>query len=75
VDYGLAGDRNAEMMALFSDLPLDLLPVIVASLQEPVHIASLCLVNRVFHLFSVSKLYERIVIYPWHQSSKYRVCN
>ncbi len=60
-------------MALFRDLPLDLLPLIVANLLEPVHVASLCLVNHAFHAFSVPILYERIFIYTWQRSSKLRV--
>ncbi|KAH9000676.1 hypothetical protein EDB86DRAFT_3063837 [Lactarius hatsudake] len=60
-------------MALFSDLPLDLLPLIVANLLDPVDVASLCLVNHTFRTFSVPKLYERISIYAWQRSSKLRV--
>ncbi|KAI9464140.1 hypothetical protein BJY52DRAFT_1115014 [Lactarius psammicola] len=60
-------------LALFRDLPLDLLPLIVANLLEPVHVASLCLVNHTFHTFSVPVLYERIFIYAWQRSSKLRV--
>ncbi|KAH9022168.1 hypothetical protein EDB85DRAFT_1997199 [Lactarius pseudohatsudake] len=60
-------------MALFSGLPLDLLPLIVANLLDPVDVASLCLVNHTFRTFSVPKLYERISIYAWQRSSKLRV--
>ena len=62
-------------MALFRDLPLDLLPLIISSLLEPVHIASLCLVNHTFYTFSVPALYERIFIYAWQNKSKFRVCD
>ena len=62
-------------MALFRDLPLDLLPLIISNLQEPVHIASLCLVNHAFYTFSVPVLYERIFIYAWQRKSKFRVCD
>ena len=63
-------------MALFKDLPLDLLPLIVANdLLEQVHVASLCLVNHTFHTYAVPKLYERIVIYAWQKSPKTRVCD
>ncbi|KAI9433061.1 hypothetical protein H4582DRAFT_1991019 [Lactarius indigo] len=60
-------------MALFSDLPLDLLPLIVASILEAVDVASLCLVDHTFRTFAVPKLYERISIYAWQRSSKLRV--
>ena len=64
-------------MAVFKDLPLDLLPPIIANdLLEPVHVASICLVNHTFHTFAVPKLYERIFVYAWRQqSSKLRVCD
>ena len=61
-------------MIQFRDLPLELLPLIVANLSEQVHIASFCLVNTVFYSFAIPTLYERIVIYGWQQSSKLRVC-
>jgi hypothetical protein len=62
-------------MARFEDLPLELLPLLVANIPGPAHLASLCLVNRTFYAFAVSKLYERIFIYAWQQSPITRVCN
>jgi hypothetical protein len=61
-------------MILFRDLPLELLPLIVANLSEKVHISSLCLVNTVFYTFAIPTLYERIFIYGWQPLSKLRVC-
>ena len=62
-------------MALFRDLPLDLVPLIVVNLLESAHIASLCLVNHTFYTFAVPTLYERIFTHPRQQSSKLRVCD
>ena len=62
-------------MALFRDLPLDLLPLIFANLLEPAHISSLCLINHAFYTYAAPALYERIFIYPWQKSSKLRVCD
>jgi hypothetical protein len=56
-------------------LPLDLLPQILAHLSTPDHVASLCLVNRPFYLFSVPNLYRRIVILPRHKAPESRVCS
>ena len=61
-------------MAYFEDLPVELLPLIVVHLLKPGHLSSLCLVSRTFHLASVPELYKRIAIFPWHKSSKSRVC-
>ena len=63
-----------DQMAPFQDLPLDLLPQILVHLVVPDHLALLCLVSRTIYSFSVPKLYRRIVILPWHKSSKSRVC-
>ncbi|KAF8470403.1 hypothetical protein DFH94DRAFT_208822 [Russula ochroleuca] len=60
-------------MTRFEDLPLDLLPQILVHLVLPDHLAALCLVSRTFYSFSVPNLYRRIVILPWHKSSKSRV--
>jgi hypothetical protein len=60
-------------MARFEDLPLELLPLIVVHLLSPEHLSSLCLVSRTFYHFSVSILYNRIAIFPWHKFSKFRV--
>ena len=62
-------------MTSFEGLPLDLLPQILAQLFSPDHVASLCLVNRAFYLFSVPKLYRRIAILPRHNAPRFRVCN
>ncbi|TFY69886.1 hypothetical protein EVG20_g2955 [Dentipellis fragilis] len=60
-------------MAEFTDLPLEILPLIVQHIVKASHLAALCLVNRSFHAFAVPLLYERIVIFPWYKDAKTRV--
>ncbi|KAJ6623654.1 hypothetical protein B0H10DRAFT_1786141 [Mycena sp. CBHHK59/15] len=57
----------------FLDLPLELLSHILCHLARPQHIASVCLVNKVFHQFGVPRLYERVSIYSWHKHGKAKV--
>ncbi|KAA1474575.1 hypothetical protein DENSPDRAFT_905907 [Dentipellis sp. KUC8613] len=60
-------------MAEFTDLPLELLPLIVRHIVKASHLAALCLVNRSFRAFAVPLLYERIVIFPWYKDAKTRM--
>ncbi|KAJ6471147.1 hypothetical protein C8R47DRAFT_1054609 [Mycena vitilis] len=57
----------------FLDLPLELLSQILSHLAKPQHLAYACRVNKAFHLFGVSRLYERAAIYSWHKHAKARV--
>ena len=79
-DLGLgANPIGTGRMTSFEGLPLDLLPQILVNLSKPDDVASLCLVNHAFYLFSLPNLYKRIVILPWYnlgyKSSKSRVCS
>ncbi|KAI0062515.1 hypothetical protein BV25DRAFT_1803980 [Artomyces pyxidatus] len=60
-------------MALFLDLPIELLPLILQHVVKASHLARIALVNRSFYTFAVPLLYERITIYPWYRHSKTRV--
>ena len=61
-------------MALkFSDLPLELLPIIFAHLIKPHHLALACLVNKPFQTFAVPWLYSHVSIYSWHKEGKIKV--
>ncbi|KIJ91199.1 hypothetical protein K443DRAFT_115368 [Laccaria amethystina LaAM-08-1] len=60
-------------MAKFSDLPLELLPIILVHLIKPHHLASACLVNKLFHTFAVPWLYNHVSIYSWHKEGKTKV--
>ncbi|KAJ7728656.1 hypothetical protein B0H16DRAFT_1382910 [Mycena metata] len=57
----------------FLDLPLELLTQILSHLAQPKHLAYACRVNKTFHEFGVSRLYERASIYSWHKHAKARV--
>ncbi|KAJ6626242.1 hypothetical protein B0H10DRAFT_1999434 [Mycena sp. CBHHK59/15] len=57
----------------FLDLPLELFSHILCHLARPQHIASVCLVNKVFHQFGVPRLYERVSISLWHKHGKAKV--
>ncbi|KAJ7653893.1 hypothetical protein DFH06DRAFT_1416621 [Mycena polygramma] len=57
----------------FLDLPLELLSQILSHLAKPQHLAYACRVNKTFHQFGVSRLYERAAIYSWHKHAKARV--
>ncbi|GLB39724.1 hypothetical protein LshimejAT787_0702340 [Lyophyllum shimeji] len=60
-------------MTVFTDLPIDILPLVVSHLIKPHHLASSCLVNRAFHQFTVPRLYERASIYAWQREGKTKV--
>lgn len=60
-------------MTGFLDLPIELLPLILQYIIRPSHIAALCLVNRYFHAFAISQLYQRAFIYAWHTDGKTKV--
>ncbi|KAF4613324.1 hypothetical protein D9613_010978 [Agrocybe pediades] len=57
----------------FQDLPLEILPEILQHIVRPQHLASACLVNKKFHQFTVTRLYERVSIYSWHKEGKIKV--
>lgn len=54
-------------------LPLELLPIIFDSVVRAQHLAFLCLVNKSFNEFAISRLYRRIYIYSWHTKAKAKV--
>ena len=60
-------------MVCFSDLPLEILPVILSHLQRPHHLFSTCLVNQTFLQFAVPKLYDTVYIYSWQKEVKTKV--
>ncbi|KAI0311408.1 hypothetical protein OF83DRAFT_1151190 [Amylostereum chailletii] len=61
-------------MGCFTDLPIELLPLIIQHVvPKSSYLANLCLVNRIFHTFTIGSLYERIVIYPWHKQAKAKI--
>ncbi|KAI0634610.1 hypothetical protein C8Q77DRAFT_1217663 [Trametes polyzona] len=59
--------------AVFSDLPVELLPLVVQHIVRPSHLAALCLVSKTFYNFAVPLLYERVFIYAWHKEGKAKV--
>jgi len=54
------------------DLSIDLILEILKFINNPSHLASACLVNRIFHRFASPLLYERIAIYSWMKDGKKR---
>ncbi|KAK7047461.1 hypothetical protein VNI00_006692 [Paramarasmius palmivorus] len=62
-------------MPALSDLPLDLLPVIIAHVSHPNPkvLTNLCLVNKTFYELCLAQLYSRISIYSWHKHGKTKV--
>jgi hypothetical protein len=60
-------------MAVFTDLPPELVHPIISAFRKPQVIADMCLVNRLFHHFAVPLLYEQIFVYPWHKNGKQKV--
>uniref|UniRef100_A0A0W0FIC2 F-box domain-containing protein n=1 Tax=Moniliophthora roreri TaxID=221103 RepID=A0A0W0FIC2_MONRR len=62
-------------MPNLSDLPLDLLPIIVSHISSwnPKYLVNLCLVNKTFYELSIAHLYQRISIYSWHKHGKAKV--
>ncbi|KAH9474448.1 hypothetical protein JR316_0012907 [Psilocybe cubensis] len=57
----------------FVDLPLEILPEILAFVVKPQHLWSACLVNSNFKAFATLRLYEKISIYSWHKEGKVKV--
>nr|GAT46998.1 predicted protein [Mycena chlorophos] len=57
----------------FLDLPLELLPSILAQLLRPQHLASACLVNHTFNAFATPALYRAISVFAWQKDSKAKV--
>ncbi|PPQ79027.1 hypothetical protein CVT25_002336 [Psilocybe cyanescens] len=55
---------------LFLDLPLEILPEVLAFVVKAQHLWATCLVNSNFRAFATPRLYERISIYSWHKESK-----
>ena len=66
--------ERVEELAQFTDLPVELLPIVVQHIVRPSHLAAVCLVNQSFHTFTAPLLYERIFIYAWHKEGKAKVC-
>ncbi|GJJ14766.1 hypothetical protein Clacol_009034 [Clathrus columnatus] len=62
-------------MAIFADLPIELLPLILSFVIKPHHLTQCCLLNKTFASFATSQLYEKIYIYAWHKESKTKVRN
>ncbi|THU80087.1 hypothetical protein K435DRAFT_512047 [Dendrothele bispora CBS 962.96] len=60
-------------MAQFADLPIELLPLILSFVPNPLNHTKTCLVNKIFYQYAGPKLYERISIYSWHKRAKERV--
>ncbi|TFK52903.1 hypothetical protein OE88DRAFT_1626926 [Heliocybe sulcata] len=60
-------------MLAFSDLPFELLSVILQFVIRPSHLAALCLVNTSFRDLAVPLLYESAYVYPWHNEAKAKV--
>ena len=64
----------SRMSSALSDLPFDILPLIVQYIVRPNHLSQLCLVNKVFHLYATIELYNHPTIFAWHKGSKENVC-
>ncbi len=62
-------------MALFIDLPDELVPFILQYIVKPHHLALLALVNKNFRASASPILYKRISIFSWHKGSKIKVCS
>ena len=60
-------------MAKFRDLPQELLPEVFEHVYKSSHLAKLCLVNRLFNTYAVSRLYATILVYAWHKEVKSKV--
>lgn len=61
------------VMAIFTDLPVELLPLVFDFVIKPYHLAQCCLVNKTFTSFAIPQLYKRIYIYAWHKDGKIKV--
>ncbi|EAU85752.2 hypothetical protein CC1G_04969 [Coprinopsis cinerea okayama7 len=62
-------------MVDFLDLPVEILPLILAYLPKPQHLANASLVNSTFKSFAIPRLYSRVSIYSWHKGGKVKVLN
>lgn len=62
-------------MAIFANLPVELLPLIFNFVVKTHHLTQCCLVNKTFASFVVPRLYEKIYIYAWHKEGKNRARN
>ncbi|KAI0078087.1 hypothetical protein K474DRAFT_1594707 [Panus rudis PR-1116 ss-1] len=60
-------------MAQFSDLPIELLVLILQHIPKPAHLAKICLVDKAFDKFGREQLYRQIYIYAWHKDAKLKV--
>lgn len=60
-------------MAVFADLPLELLPLVIEHVVKASHLAKICLVNRRFYEFTTLQLYGRIIIRHWYKDVKNKV--
>lgn len=70
-DLILYFDRNfAILMPDFTDLPLEIVPLVVRHLLRPQHLAWVCLVSKSFHAYSAPLLYERVSIFAWYKEAK-----
>lgn len=69
----VSGVASTDMV--FLDLPLEILPEIFSHTVKSQDLASLCLVNKCFRAFAVSRLYERVSIYSWHKDGKSKACS
>lgn len=65
-----AFDHN---MALFIELPDELVPFILQFIAKPQQLALVSLVNKLFYASVTPILYERISIFSWHKDSKKKV--
>jgi hypothetical protein len=69
VEKSLSAGRVICRMDLSSDLILEILKYI----DNTSHLASACLVNRIFHRYASPLLYRHIAIYSWMKDAKKRV--
>ena len=60
-------------MAVFSDLPIEILPLILELVLKASHLAQICLVNKAFYDFTAPQLYSRIIIRHWYHDVKFKV--
>ena len=63
-----------EGQASLKNLPVELLPEILHQVIRPRHLASLCLVSKLFRTFAVEFLYRNLFIYAWHKDAKAKAC-
>ncbi|KAF6757357.1 hypothetical protein DFP72DRAFT_745982, partial [Ephemerocybe angulata] len=56
------------------DLPIDILPLILAFVVKSSHLAAGALVDKTWNEFATPRLYERVSIFSWHKDAKTKVC-